>query len=379
MKTFLKSALLLALVLIAASAASAQSCEIGSGSSCYPTIPSTSNLNGRWEFVHTTGDAGEQAQYYQGGYSTVLAQSGSKLTGSLPYTTTNTIAEIYCCDDKVTGSVSGFPFFQIITVDFHVPSNAEGNIYGEQPTAFDEVYTGTLNIGNCTTTSNASCFPTTITGTYTSTAGSNYTDCYVGNHSSSGCKFTATWFPAFKNSTYNGAFDAPDDGNGPSNVPVSWTITTNSDNTTLSGTITAGLFGTGSSAKACFAGPVTLKDVTNPLLIGDIGLAPNTEAPYAAGVGGSFLGEDKNGVQLWVNWYAANPNSDPAAVGELQYYGVPITQSNDDGTSLVIIAYYGITGGVCDGYGGGDAPFVLQGQKPAPKAPRREHRAHGHR
>jgi hypothetical protein len=372
MKLLLKTSLMLILVLAGTSIASAQSCEIGQGSSCYPTVPSSSNINGRWEYVHITGDAGEQAEMYQGGYSTILTQNGSTVTGSTAFTTSDNLAELSCCSDVITGTINttGFPFNQTTTVKvtFDVAANSSPG----QP-HFQEIYTGTLNVPSnpCTTDSSSSCNPTTITGTYTSTAGSAYTICAPTSHDAD-CKFTATWFPAFKNSSYSGGFDGPDDGTGPSNVPVNFTLTTTTDNSTITGTLTAGLF----AGKACFDGTVTLQPVTNPEIIGTIGYPPNTDPPYAAGVGGYLFGMDKNGVQLWVNWYSTNPNGDPAAVGEMQYAGFPITQTADDGTNITIIAFYGITGGVCDGYGGGDAPFVLQGQKPAPRQPRRDH---GHR
>src|SRR5271157_2305725 len=113
MKSFLKISLMLMFVLAGTSIASAQ-CEIGQGSSCYPTVPSSSNINGRWEFVHMSGDVGEQAELYQGGYSTILATSGSKVTGSTAFTTGNSLAEIFCCYDIITGSIktTGFPFNQ---------------------------------------------------------------------------------------------------------------------------------------------------------------------------------------------------------------------------------------------------------------------------
>ena len=72
---------------------------------------------------------------------------------------------------------------------------------------------------------------------------------------------------------------------------------------------------------------------------------------------------------------ATNPDGSVAAVGE----DVPADGNNgtiNDGTNNAYTAYYGISGGPCDGLGGGDAPFLLVTK--SKKASKRQDGQRGH-
>jgi hypothetical protein len=76
-------------------------------------------------------------------------------------------------------------------------------------------------------------------------------------------------------------------------------------------------------------------------------------------VGISVFAQDPAGTQIWLNGYAAKPNNDSAAVGEnfLTATDTGSSMTTDNGTNNNIIFFYGVSGGPCDGLGGGDAPF----------------------
>jgi hypothetical protein len=329
------------------------------------------DVSGAWEFVHLTGDAGLQAEMYQGGYSTILTQGAThnhvaNVTGSTAFTFTNNLAEIYCCNDQVSGTVNTQS--NVVTITFSIPANPS---IGQA--AFQETYTGTFSAGIPLFQ-----IPTTITGTYTSTAPSAYTNGH-GN-------FVATWFPPFSGAAYTGGFDSLDVGSGAQDVPASVKLTTNADGT-LSGTvggirngqadftIAPGL--KSSTGLACFAGPLTLKTVTNPLIGSVPGYPPNTSPSFASGVGGYIFAEDSNGVQLWLNWESIRPDGSPAAVGENFDADDVSHQTANNGTRNLLLMYYGVSKGVCDGAGGGDRGFSPEVGKR--DRDHREHRRRGDR
>ena len=76
-----------------------------------------------------------------------------------------------------------------------------------------------------------------------------------------------------------------------------------------------------------------------------------------AGAGFELFGVGANGIHVWVNANSTNPDGSVAAVGEDNPPGSADTIN--DGTNNACTAFYGITGGPCDGLGGGDAPFLL--------------------
>jgi len=97
-----------------------------------------------------------------------------------------------------------------------------------------------------------------------------------------------------------------------------------------------------------------------------------------AGAGFELFGIDVNGTHVWVNAYATNPDGSIAAVGEDN--PPSSTGTVNDGTNNAYTALYGITGGPCDGLGGGDAPFLLVTKtKKVPKGRDGQHGRDGHR
>lgn len=150
-------------------------------------------------------------------------------------------------------------------------------------------------------------------------------------------------------------------------VTATFTLTTNVDKT-LSGSVDAsGLKSSGGGS--CFASVVTLQP----------GMPEGTSE--GAGIAFDLFGKDTSGTSLWVNAYATNPDGSSAAVGEDD----PTDGSNgtmNDGTNNSYTAFYGISGGPCDGMGGGDAPYQRVTKKSSPPqkghGPNQPLRHHGH-
>ncbi len=300
------------------------------------------NIQGRWEFSVTSGDTSTQfSSMGQATFSTYLMQaSGSSSLINLTDYTTDTVA----CDtlgfDNVTVAGSSIDGAGNVIVNFTV-TNADLS-------TFNYVFTGVLGIGP----------PQIITGTFQRSSDT----CNQGHYGINGTPdgtFTATFFPDLTG-TWNGNFDGPDTGSGPTEVPATFTLTTNADKS-LSGTISVPTLTNGTTA--CLAGPVTLNTVA--------GLSQE-EGSYF-----ELYGTDGSGTQVWVNASATNPDGSIASVGEDD----PADGTNgtmNDGTNNQYTALYGITGGPCDGMGGGDAPFKLvknSTEPPTsnPKPPRRHH------
>jgi hypothetical protein len=304
------------------------SAGIGIASAAVPVV------QGRWEFVVTSGDLASQTSTMgQSIFSTYLLQTpGSPVLTNIPQFTFDTVA----CDtqsyNNVTVADSSIDALGNVVVDFTV------TLAG--PTSFHYVFTGVLAQGP----------PKVITGTYQRSAG-GCTQGSLGTANTDG-NFTATWFPDLSG-TWVGAFDAPDMGSGPTAVSASFSLITNPDKT-LSGTID--ILGSGlvspTSGAACIA--------TDGSGTRTITLQPNMAegVSQSSGAGFELFGTDANGTRVWVNAVATNPDGSVAAVGE----DVPADGNNgtvNDGTNNAYTAYYGITGGPCDGLGGGDAPFLL--------------------
>src|SRR5258708_11109453 len=176
-------------------------------------------VQGRWEFVVTTGDSPSQlSPMGQSIFSTYLLQApdSTALTNISPFTF-DTVA----CDtqsyNNVTVADSTIDASGNVVVDFTV------TLSGQTP--FHYVFSGVLAQGP----------PTVITETSQRSAGA-CTQGSLGTTTPGGDgTFTATYFPDLSG-TWVGAFDAPDTGNGPTGVTASFTLTTNPDKT-LSGTI----------------------------------------------------------------------------------------------------------------------------------------------
>ncbi len=245
-------------------------------------------------------------------------------------------------------------------VEFSVPANAAAG-----QVAFSYTFTGTFN-----PTPDNSNGPT-ITGTYTTNVNPAY--------SNGSGTFVATWFPDFPATTeiYIGGLAGPDNGSGPVDVPTMITLGTNKTTHDLIGTVsipglanngTVGIPGMTNNGIACFVSTLMIQNVSNPALIG-VGGAPNgIGVPFASGVGVTIFAQDTAGTQLSLIGYVVKPNGNSAAVGESY-----MTNTDNDGDSTTtnneLVLYYGITGGPCDGFGGGDSPFH----------PVSKHEKHNHR
>jgi len=291
-------------------------------------------VQGRWEFVVTSGDTDSQlTSMGQSIFSTYLLQtpgSTSTVLTNIPQFTIDTVA----CDtqsyNNVTVANSGIDASGNAVVDFTV--TLDGG------TSFHYVFTGVLTQGPPGP-------PKVITGTYQRSAG-GCTGGSLGTPNHPDGNFTATWFDDLLG-TWTGAFDADVAGTGPTAVAASFTLTTNTDKT-LSGSIS--IIGSGlvdSHGTSCIANPVTLQP----------NMAEGISQP--SGVGFELFGIDANGTHLWINGMATNPDGSIAAVGEDNPSAPGTTGTSNDGTNNAFTAFYGITGGPCDGFGGGDAPFLL--------------------
>jgi len=299
-------------------------------------------IQGRWEFVVTSGDNATQLSTMgQSIFSTYLLQSpGSAALTNISAFTYDTVACDTVSYNNISAANSSVDTLGNVVVDFTV------SLTGQTP--FHYVFTGVLAQGP----------PKVITGTYQRSSG-GCTQGNLGTLTPDGT-FTATWFPDPSGQTWMGAFDAPDVGTGPTSVSASFTLNTNASDKTLSGTISilsSGLVN--SSSVACIAtdsfGNQTI--TLQPLAVG---------VSQQAGAGIELFGTDANGTQVFVNAFASNKDGSVAAVGE----DIPADGANgtaNDGTNNAYTAFYGITGGPCDGLGGGDAPFVLVTKVKKPK------------
>ena len=299
--------------------------------------------NGRWEFVVTSGDTQYELNLTgQTTFSTYLGLTGTTLSGDSQQTTNTTAAEIFCCNDSVAGTFRKHEGTTTAVVEFAIPANSATGQVG-----FNYTFTGTYN-----TNPNNSGGPT-ITGTYTTNASSSY--------SNGSGTFVATWFPDFPAAPekYNGGLTSPDVGSGPSDVPTVLTLGTNATTHDIIGTVSVP--GLTTNGVACFVGTLTIQSIANPGLNG-VGGAPNgVGVSFASGVGLNIFAQDSAGTQLWLNGYSAKPNGNSAAVDESFLDDNTDCDgdntSTNNGTNNELILYYGITGGPCDGLGGGDAPF----------------------
>jgi hypothetical protein len=285
-------------------------------------------VQGRWEFVVISGDLSSQTDAMgRSIFSTYLLQTpGDTVLTNIPLFTTDTVACDTQSNNNVTVANSLVDALGNVVVDFTV------TLSGQTP--FHYVFTGVLAQGP----------PKVITGTYQRSADS-CNQGSLGTATPDGT-FTATWFPD-PSGTWVGAFDADVPGTGPTTVAASFTLTTNTDKT-LSGSIS--IIGAGlvdSNNIACIVGPVNLQS----------NMAEGISQPSGAGF--ELFAADANGTHIWINGMSTNPDGSIAAVGEDNPAAPGTTGTFNDGTNNAYTAFYGISGGPCDGFGGGDAPFLL--------------------
>jgi hypothetical protein len=294
-----------------------------------PAAAAPPNVQGRWEFAITSGDTDWQlTNMGQSTFSTYLLQAGSSLRNIVSFTT-DTVACDTVSNNNILVTYGAVDDSGHVVVTFTVTAADQ--------TTFQYAFTGTYSDGHGTN-------PSVITGTYQKSA-DNCNQGTLGTASPGpDGNFTATFFPDLSG-TWAGAFD-PNEGTGPTSVPATFTLTTNADKT-LSGTVSSpGL--TDLSGTACLASTVNLQPLTEGV-------------SYAAGVSMELFGTDTAGTKLWVIGWATNPNGSTAAVGE------DTAPGTNDGTNNSYTAFYGISGGPCNGLGGGDDPFQLITKKNASK------------
>src|SRR5208282_4649883 len=292
----------------------------GLAPACEPTI------QGRWEFAITSGATQYQLDNMgQPQISTVLLQNGSTLT-NVPIFTQNAFLQDEVGYNNVTASGT-IAQNGCVSITFTV-----GNGGDTSQAVFDYVFSGRLGTQDGATV---------ITGTYTTTESSTYTN-GSGN-------FTATFFPNFTGALYQGTLDGPDNGPGPTNIPFNINPTTNPDYS-VSGTVNVFNF-TDGQGNACFAGPLTMIS----------GLGGEGDAAFATGVRLDIIAKDSAGSILWLNANSVEPDGfSPAALNEDYDPTTPLpTNLSNAGTNNEYAAYYGISGGPCDGFGGGDSPLHL--------------------
>jgi hypothetical protein len=317
---------------------------VGLASATEPTI------QGRWEFAITSGATEYQLDNMgQPDISTVLLQTGNTLT-NIPIFTFNALLQDVIGYNNVTASGT-IDEHGCVSITFTV---GNGGYSGQS--VFNYVFTGKLGKQD---------EATVITGTYTTTESSTYSN-GSGN-------FTATFFPDFTGALYQGMLIGPDNGPGPSNIPFNINPTTNPDHS-VSGTVNVFNF-TDGQGNACFAGPLTMIP----------GLGGEGDAAFATGVFLDIIAKDSAGNLLWLNTYSVEPDGFNPAALNLEYdptTALPTNLSNA-GTNNEYAGSYSIIGGPCDGVGGGDISVQLvknhkhPWQKIRNHHPRQEANRHG--
>ncbi len=105
---------------------------------------------------------------------------------------------------------------------------------------------------------------------------------------------------------------------------------------------------------------LTIQNGSNSALIGVGGAANGIGVLFASGVGVTIFAQDTAGTQSSLIGYVVMPNGNSAAVGESYMTNTDNdgdTTTTNNGTNNELVLYYGINGGPCDGFGGGDSPF----------------------
>jgi len=336
-------------------------------------ITETSPAVGRWEIVHTSGDSSAQTALYPGGFSTFLLSGG---TGYTYGTFANSICVI---DDEAFNVVPtwmglGGNNYQItITVD---------NLAAAPNFSF--IYTGTY--ASTPIPGDSSVSIPTITGTYFPVGDASA--CSNASATTPGT-FIATFLPTISSGSAAGSLDgfSPGTVGGPpfdSTVNATVNFSTPSSPGEMNGTVSLDSNPT-FTGNACFATTgTTVNTLTiNPSLSAQSGIilqiyaegfdplgAPTTLVldGYAANLYTTAANTDPTANQITSTEWAAG-----AAIGEDNPdAGVPGVAN--DGTNNVIVLFYGVLGGACNGAGGADAPFHFIPGKPHLHRHRKHHR-----
>lgn len=320
-----------------------------------------SGLQGRWEFVHTSGDSLAQwnsaaGTGFPGQFSTYLTSSGVGLT----YLTLDSLA----CDqtENITPTWTAVGENQY-RITFTVTGNPAGT--------FQFIYTGTYTTHyQRTAKGGGSVYVTAVYGNYTTTG--NVSACSSGSG-----QFVATYFPDVPATSYTGNLEAaypPPMADQPS-IATTLNFSAPSTQGGLAGTIDVGTMTY--QGQACFT-PVS----------GDHTLNIDSAASYQSGMMVMVYATDGNGVRVLLSGFSAN--FVPETGDETDPYGYKLTGGEgvgaavgeddpddgikgiaNDGANNYFVFLYGISGGPCDGVGGGDDPFVPRSKSKhvSPKIP----------
>jgi len=312
---------------------------------------------GRWEIVHTSGDNTAQTDLYPGSFSTFLRADGTGYTyGSF----SSSICVIDAQTFNIVPTWALLPgFTNVFTITIAVDNLGLGpNVSFNYTGVYDPL---------TPVPGNPSQHIPTITGTYFVTGDGSA--CSVTTLSSPG-NFVATLLPTISSCSASGSLDnlTAEDGS-PFDSTVDATITFSAPPAPgqIAGTVSLTpnpTFGT----KACFAATDGIVD----------SLTINSDLSTQSGVAEYIYAEgfDPQGVptKLYLNGFSVNlyhtlSNTDPnatqitsdewavaAAIGEDNPSASPDGVSND-GTNNVMVFFYGVIGGACDGAGGIDLPF----------------------
>jgi hypothetical protein len=281
------------------------------------------NIAGRWDFKVTTGDT--EIQLNDMGnteFETYLLQNGNTLSDIvLPTTDTTACDNISDSNVSASGTVSGNGN---VTTVFTITGNGA---------PFTFTFAGKLSKDGLM-----------MTGTWTTTATCSAAAGAHGN-------FQA-WKYADISGLYTGAFDGPDMGTGPTQIPASINFVTESDKS-VGGFIDAPQFtldGTPNSP-ACF---VPFSDGHTLHLISGYAAFAGVPLPQVSQQAGY-------GIEIFAVDAAGN-----------QFFGLG-GNMNQDGSHGPYTIDYGIAGGSCHGLGGGNAFFTKvkkHGKEKPPRPPR---------
>lgn len=353
--------------------------------SSLPVVAQAQVPAGRWEIVHITGDSSAQTNLYPGGFSAYLYADGTANTSA---TYSNSICVINGNSSNVVPSwtsLGGNDFQFTFTVD---------NL-GLGPNA-SFIYTGTYS-ATTPVPSDANLTIPAITGTYY--VSGDGSACSTTTSTSPGT-FVATFLPDLSSGSSTGTLDNTDtEGGTPFDASVSTTINFSAPPASgqIAGTVTLGTNPTFKN-NPCFAATA---GIPNPLTIA---FSLSNQAGILNAIYAQGLDSVGNPTTLVLQGYSANlytttNNSDPtanqltsnewaaaAAIGEDDpdlggTQGIGITGVENDGTNAVLVEYYNVVGGICDGVGGSDAPFHLLSGNPLANQQRKHHhhRRHHHR
>jgi hypothetical protein len=350
--------------------------------SAVPSLAAAQVPAGRWEIVHTSGDSSAQTAMFPGGFSVYLYSNGTANTSA---TDSNSL----CVIDETGSNV--VPTWVSLGGNEYQITIVVNNMGMGPDVSF--IYTGTYN-ANTSVPGDASLQIPAISGTYyvvgDGSACSTTTMTSPGN-------FVATFLPDLTSGSSTGSLDSYDTDEGtPFDQNVSTTINFIPPPSAgeVAGTVLLGTNAT-FNGNACFA---STAGVPNPLTISS---STSNEAGILNAIYAQGLDPSGNATTLVLQGYSANlyatdNNTDStanqvtsdewasaAAIGEDDpdiggAQGIGDQGVDDDGTNNVLVEYYNVVGGACDGAGGSDAPFHMLAGKLLSKRLKKPHHHRRH-